>query len=380
MADAPRPPAIIPTVSRPTKPVAVRLATISRTLVVLTTLAVLAACYVGRDILAPVLFALLMSLLFSPLVTLIEKTRAPRMLASGFTVLLVIGLIVGGIAAVAQPARDWLGMAPNVMQSLAQTLRELKKPVQQAEKATESLQNLTQTNPPNPPQPVVIKDQGSLVSGILSSTPRVLETIAAVILLLFFFLSSGDNFLRRLVEIAPGLTEKRIVVSIARDIEREMSRYLLTITLINFGLGLATALAMFALQLPNALLWGAMVFVLNFAPYVGAAVSACVLAVVGFTTFDTNLAHAIAVPGTFLALAFVEGQLVTPTVLGHRLALNPVVVFVWLMLWGWLWGIVGVLLAGPMLACFRIICQHTQALRPVYVLIGEARFEDNDDD
>ena len=128
-------------------------------------------------------------------------------------------------------------------------------------------------------------------------------------------------------------------------------------------------------QLPNALLWGAMVFVLNFAPYVGAAISALVLAVVGFSTFD-SMGHAFAAPGTFLLLAFIEGQLITPTVLGRRLALNPVVVFVWLMLWGWLWGIVGVLLAGPMLACFRIICQHTEALRPIYVLIGEARFED----
>jgi predicted PurR-regulated permease PerM len=192
---------------------------------------------------------------------------------------------------------------------------------------------------------------------------------------LFFFLSSGDNFLRRLVEIAPGMTEKRTVVSIARDIQREMSRYLLTITLINFGLGVATAIVLMILQLPNALLFGAMVFVLNFAPYIGASISAAILAIVGFSTFD-SIGHALIFPGAFLVLAFIEGQLVTPTVLGRRLALNPVVVFVWLLLWGWLWGIVGVLLAGPMLACFRIICQHTEALRPIYVLIGEARFED----
>jgi predicted PurR-regulated permease PerM len=377
MADASREPAVLPTISRPGKPLSIRLATIARSLIVLTTLAVLAACYAGRDILAPVLFALLLSLLFSPLVRLIEKLHVPRMLASGLTVLLVIGIAVGAITALAQPARDWVGKAPSVLQSLEQKVRELKKPVQQAEKATEKLQNLTETNPPaSPPQQVVVKDQNSLLSGILIGTPHVLETIAAEILLLFFFLSSGDNFLRRLVEIAPGLTEKRIVVNIARDIQQEMSRYLLTITLINFGLGVAAALVEMALQVPNALLWGAMVFVLNFAPYVGAAISACILAVVGFTTFDGDLGHALAVPGAFLVLASIEGQLVTPTVLGRRLALNPVVVFVWLMLWGWLWGIIGVLLAGPMLACFRIICQHTQALRPLYVLIGEEKFDE----
>jgi predicted PurR-regulated permease PerM len=374
MAESPRPPAILPTISRPAKPIAVRLATIARALVVLATLAVLLACYVGKEIIAPILGALLLSLLLSPFVGLFERLRAPRMLASGVTVLLVVGVAVGAIMALAQPAKEWVTKVPEAMQSLAQNFKDLKKPVQQAEKASESLTNMTESTGATQQQ-VVVKDKGSLIGGILTATPAVLETIAAVILLLFFFLSSGDNFLRRLVEIAPGMTEKRIVVSIARDIQREMSRYLLTITLINLGLGVATALALMMVQVPNALLWGAMVFVLNFAPYVGAAISALVLAVVGFTTFD-GMGHAFAVPGTFLLLAFVEGQLITPTVLGHRLALNPVVVFVWLLLWGWLWGIVGVLLAGPMLACFRIICQHTQALRPIYVLIGEARFEE----
>jgi predicted PurR-regulated permease PerM len=374
MAESARPPAILPTISKPAKPIDLRLATIARALVVLATLAVLVACYFGKEIIAPILVALLLSLLLSPLVGLIERLRAPRMLASGLAVILVVGVAVGAMTALAQPAKEWVTKVPEAIQSLAQNFKDFRKPVQQAEKATESLTTLTQP-PGSTQQQVVVKDQRSLVSGILLGTPRVLEAIAAVILLLFFFLSSGDNFLRRLVEIAPGMTEKRIVVSIARDIEREMSRYLLTITLINLGLGLATALALMVVQVPNALLWGAMVFLLNFAPYVGAAISALVLAVVGFTTFD-GLGHALAVPGTFLLLAFVEGQLITPTVLGHRLALNPVVVFVWLLLWGWLWGIVGVLLAGPMLACFRIICQHTQALRPIYVLIGEARFEE----
>jgi predicted PurR-regulated permease PerM len=376
MTEAPRDPAMIPTVSRPPKPLEVRLATIARALVVMATLMILLACYLGREILAPILLALLLSLLLAPLVALIERLHAPRMLASGLTVVLVIGVAVGSLTALAQPAKDWVAKAPSVMQTLGQKFQDLKKPVQQAEKATESLATLAQGPGATQPPQVIVKDKDSLLSGILTSTPHVLEIIAAVVLLLFFFLSSGDNFLRRLVEIAPGMTEKRIVVSIARDIEREMSRYLLTITAINFGLGTVTALALMLLQVPNALLWGAMVFVLNFAPYVGASISAFVLAVVGFTTFD-SVGHATAVPGIFLILAFIEGQLVTPTILGHRLAVNPVVVFVWLLLWGWLWGIVGVLLAGPMLACFRIICQHTQALHPVYVLIGEAKFDDS---
>ncbi len=123
------------------------------------------------------------------------------------------------------------------------------------------------------------------------------------------------------------------------------------------------------------MLWGALAFVLNFAPYVGAAITGLTLALVGFSTFD-SMPHALAVPGAFFLFAFIEGQLVTPTIIGRRLALNPVVVFIWLLVWGALWGIIGLLLAGPLLACFRIVCQHTEALRPIYVLIGDVRLDE----
>ncbi|HEX4479861.1 MAG TPA: AI-2E family transporter [Rudaea sp.] len=367
---------ILPTVSRPARPTSVRLATIARCLVLLSVFAVLATCYLAQEIISTIMLALLFSLLFSPVVGVMQRLRLPRMLASGLIVLAIIGASVGALYALAQPAKDWISKAPAAIHSVAQRFKDLRGPVQQAQKATESLTDLAGSN--TAAQEVIVKDGSNPLTALAAGTPRVLESIAATILLLFFFLSSGDNFLRRLVEIAPGMTEKKIVVSIARDIQREMSRYLQTITIINFGLGCATAIAMALLQVPNSLLWGAMVFLFNFAPYVGATVSAVVLATVGFTTFD-SIGHAAAIPGTFLCLAFIEGQLVTPTIIGRRLAVNPVVVFVWLLIWGWLWGLIGILLAGPLLACFRIICQHTEALRPIYVLIGEAKFDETEE-
>jgi predicted PurR-regulated permease PerM len=363
---------VLPTVSLPPKSLAVRLATISRTLVLLGLLATVAACYFARDILAAVVLALLLSLLLSPLVNAIEKLRVPRVMASAIAVLLSVACMLGGLVALAQPARDWIGKAPSTVLAIQERLSEWRGPMQKAQKASETLENLAHPAAASAQNVVVVKDQPGLISTIVSGTPHVLQTIAIVILLLFFCLSSGDNFLRRLVEVAPGMSEKRTVVAIARDVQREMSRYLLTITLINFGLGCATAIALACWQVPNAVLWGALVFVLHFAPIVGAAVTASVLAIVGFSTFN-DISHALALPATFLLLTFIEGQLVTPAVIGRRLGLNPVVVFVWLLLWGALWGVIGVLLAGPMLACFRIICEHTEALRPVYVLIGEAR-------
>jgi predicted PurR-regulated permease PerM len=155
-----------------------------------------------------------------------------------------------------------------------------------------------------------------------------------------------------------------------------MSRYLLMVTLINLAVGAVTAVTMALLGIPNPLLWGAAAAILNFAPYVGPALTAIGLLVAGFTTFDT-LGHAFAVPGAFLAIAFVEGQLITPMIIGRRLALDPTVVFVWLLLWGWLWGIAGVLLAGPLIACFRILCRHIDALEAIGVLIGDGVASDN---
>ena len=366
-------PAVIKTVSDPPRPLGIRLATIARSLVVLTIIAVATVCYFAQAVIAPTLLALLLSLLLAPLVGQAQRLRVPRVAASGLVVLIGVALCVAAIVALAQPAREWVTQAPTTIKSVQHRLSSWRGPMQEAKKATDTIEGLTKEDTRG--QQVVVQEPSTGLGSVLSNASKIIEGIAVVVLLVFFFLSSGDNFLRRLVEIAPTLTEKRTVVAIAREIETEMSRYLLTITAINFGLGCATAVATAVLQVPNPLLWGALAFVLNFAPYVGAAITGLTLALVGFSTFD-SMPHALAVPGAFFLFAFIEGQLVTPTIIGRRLALNPVVVFIWLLVWGALWGIIGLLLAGPLLACFRIVCQHTEALRPIYVLIGDVRLDE----
>jgi predicted PurR-regulated permease PerM len=279
--------------------------------------------------------------------------------------------LAGGVTLLSQPARDWIAKAPATIQTIQKRFQSFREPIRRAEEATKKLENLTQSAK----QPTVVSTEPSLLTSMATGTPRVLASIAAVLLLVYFFLSSGNGFLRRMVEIAPGLTEKKRVVSIARDVQDAMSRYLLMVTLINLAVGALTAVTMALLSVPNPLLWGAVAGVLNFAPYVGPAMTGIGLLVVGFTTFDT-LGHVVAVPGAFFAIAFVEGQLITPVIIGRRLALDPTVVFVWLLLWGWLWGIVGVLLAGPLLACFKIVCQHVDALKSAGVLIGDGSLSD----
>lgn len=330
-------------------------------------LLVLAACYLAQAVLVPLVLALLLALLLSPLVSLLERAlRLPRPVGSVLVILLLLGSLVGGVAQLAQPAQRWIATAPAQVKVLEQRFRGLREPIRQAQEAGRTIDDMTQASEVD----TVVTTRPGLLSSMVSNTPRMLGSAAAVILLMYFFLSSGNRFLRRMVEIAPGLTNKKVVVSIAREVQEQMSRYLVMVSLINLTLGALTALALWAMGVPNPLLWGAVAFGLNFVPYVGPLCTLLALALAGFSAFE-SLGQALAVPGVFFLLTALEGQLVTPTILGRRLSLDPTAVFVWLMLWGWLWGVVGILLAGPLLACFRIICQHVDSLQSIGVLISD---------
>jgi predicted PurR-regulated permease PerM len=349
------------------------LRTIKRAVLGILLFVVLGICSLAQQLIIPLTLALLLSLLLSPAVTLLQRVHLPRALSSILILIGVIATIAGGVTLLSQPAGDWVAKAPATIQSIQQRFRSFREPFRRAEATTEKLANLSQSTEKS----TVVSTPMNLLSRVATGTPRVLAAVMAVLLLVYFFLSSGNGFLRRMVEVVPGMTEKRLVVSIARDVQAEMSRYLVMVSIINLGVGTVTAATMALLGVPDPLLWGALAGILNFAPYIGPTLTCIGLAVVGFTTFNT-LGHALAVPGAFLAIAFVEGQLIAPTIIGRRLALDPTAVFVWLLVWGWLWGIPGVLLAGPMIACFRIVCQHVDALKSIGALIGDGSSSDTE--
>jgi predicted PurR-regulated permease PerM len=333
------------------------------------TLVVLGVCYVAKALLAPIMLALLLSLLLSPLVNALQDyLKLPRVLGSLIVIALVVAAMAWGVTRLSEPARKWIDATPATVASLQQRFLSLEEPMRKAREASETIDELTR---PSKPHTVVAIESGFL-DDVAVNVPRVLGTIGAVLLLVYFFLSSGNGFLRRMVEVAPLLTDKKRVVAIARDVQEEVSRYLMMVSLINGLLALAVSASLYLMGVPNPLLWGVVTFLFNFIPYVGPVIMLALLALVGFSAFE-SITAALAVPGVFLLLNTIEGQFVTPTVLGRRLSLDPTVVFVWLMLWGWLWGVTGFLLAGPLLACFGILCRHNAALRPVGILISNGR-------
>lgn len=333
-------------------------------LVLLVTLMVLYTCYLARELIVPVLLAVFLALCGNPMVAGLRRALVPRWMGALF-------LVVGGLAALAAAgglllptAAEWMRGVPTELRQHVPKLRELTKPFEDATQATASLEKLTEVGPPAPTAlRVEAPPRRSLVT-LLSDAPRTLASVLAVLILTFFFMAFGEDLLRRFVSVVPGWHTKRVTVDILRQIQADISRYMLTITVINILLGAATGAALYwiGLELQDTMLWGAVIGLLNFAPYLGPLVGMIMLTVVGMVEFDT-LGWALLPPAAMLALHVVESQFVTPLVLGVRMAISPVVLMLWLFLWGWMWGIAGLLLAVPMLVAFKIYCSRIEGLQ-----------------
>lgn len=338
----------------------------------LTGLFVLAAFYTlyfARAFFLPIILALMLSFLLSPVVRALKKLHIPHGLGAALVVFGLLGSLGLGVYELAGPAYEWAEQAPRQLRRLERKLAEFKKPVQTMSKATQQMEKITQVGAGQEPRRVEVQTE-TLGERIFSQTTELVAGGSIMFILLFFLLASGDLFLRKLIRVLPSLSDKKRAVEIARQIEQDVSTYLVTITVINIALGLAVWGLMAWIGVPNPLLWGALALVTNYIPYVGALLMIAVLAMVGFLTFN-DTAHALMAPGAFVGLNLLESYLVTPMVLGHRLTLNPVVVFLGLTFWGWLWGITGALLAVPIMVVLKIICDHSEPLRSIGEFLGD---------
>ena len=330
---------------------------------VVAVLLVFYTLFFAASLLVPIAAAVLLSMLLAPVVQLLERLRIPRLLASAIVVLSVVALLGVGMTALAGPAKTWIERTAQSLQKLEQKFRATTKPIEDIKKATGQLQEATQA-PASPAVQEVRVAGPALGDLLLSATPRAVASILSTTILVYFLLVAGDVFLRKLVLVIPTFRDKKRAVDITRQIETDISFYLLNFTLVNVGLGVAMAIVAALLGIPNPLLWGVLVAVLNFVPYVGAITSMTMLAMVGLQTFD-SVPQALAAPAILVGLVAISAEVVTPYVLGRGLLLNPVAIFIAIMLWGWLWGIVGVLLAVPLLASFKIICERVEPLNPI---------------
>ncbi|HEY5930929.1 MAG TPA: AI-2E family transporter [Burkholderiales bacterium] len=331
-------------------------------------LAVLYTFYFARALLLPIVLAVLFCLLLFPAVQMLRKWRLPEPVGAAVVMIALLGGIGAGAYNLMDPAMEWLAKVPGSLRVVESKLKKIKQPVVDVQRAAERLEAIAQVDVPAKVREVVVQRPG-IRELMAARTPYFVAGALSTIVLLYFLLASGDLFLRKVVRILPSLRNKIHAVEVGRSIQREIGRYFFTVSLINAGLGTATAFALYLLDMPNPLLWGVVVMLLNFIPYLGPTTSLLILAVAAILSFD-DLARAWAVPAVFLVLVFIEGQLVQPYVVGRRLSLNPVMVFLAFLVLGWLWGIAGMFIAVPILVTLKVFCDHVERFAPVGEFLG----------
>ena len=327
-------------------------------------LGILYTLYFARFLLVPLAAALLLhQLLYQP-VRWLHTRGVPLGLGAGLVLAGVLFLIGVATHFLAAPAEAWLRDAPASLHELSvrlratagtgaiEELRELGREVEQLISLNEADSGIQSVRIEGPGL------MGNLAVGLEVAAAGLMITLFTC----FFLLTAGNRLGRFLVSLGSTAAMRRRISMMLRDVRNEVSTYLNTVTMINIGLGLAVALAMWWLGVGDPALWGVMVAIFNFAPYVGAVASAFVLTAVGVTAFDT-LGEALLVPGLFLALTTIEGSLITPIILGRRVSLNSLLVFLAVVFWGWIWGPAGALMAVPLTSSLSVFWAHFSRAR-----------------
>lgn len=365
----------------------------------------------ARAFLMPATLAVLLFFVFIPFRRLMQRIGIG---ATATAAIVSLGLIigVGGIGwIVSGPVSRLVENAPLISEQIESRMRDLRQNFRMLEQAAAKLDNLTGgpgtdapetgTTPdamlsgtltpeptadnPEPPQQrveVQVTSSGSALQEIASFGPAIVGQAIFTLFLLFFLISSGDLLYLKIVQSFDSLREKRAAYMALREIEDSLGAYLGAITLINACLGIATGIAMWSWGMPSPLLFGVAAFTLNFVPYLGPITGVAISALVALLTFD-DLLTPLFVAGTYLAITSLEGQLITPYFVSRRLQLNTVVVFLTVALWAWLWSVIGMIVAVPLLVVMRVLADHIPGLAKFgNFLAGEEppSFEDEDEE
>ncbi len=335
----------------------------------LAVLALIYTLYLSKTLMVPIVVAGFIALFCSRLLHPLLILRIPRALAAALIITGIIALVSYGTGLLAEPASRWLKVLPTVgkevalyMEGVTEPLSELQESISNAPEDGDEIESVEDeaakaAEKKEAAQKAMDSTMMSLMSVVAEFTALFFAQLLAIVVMTYFFLVFGDELIRNMVRAQNSFSEKKTTVIIFQAIQDDISRYVMVISIINTCLGIATASAMYLMGVEDPLLWGALATLLNFAPYVGPFVMSIILTGVGFVEFN-NITQIAMVPGAFLLLNFLECQFITPTALGQRFNMNPLLVVVWMFIWGWLWGAIGMLIAIPLLVCFKIMAIH----------------------
>jgi predicted PurR-regulated permease PerM len=321
------------------------------------------ALYFAREFFMPVVLAFLLALMLTPIVRFLAKRGVPAGISA--TLLVVVSVIgIGGTGyLLSGPAVQLVADAPSIGRQVGEKLERLRKPFEHLLSASKQVEHITEAAEEPGVQKVVVSQPG-IISRAAGTVLSAATSIAITFVLSLFLLASGTMFYEKIVQSFGTMSEKKRALRIVYDVEREISRYLLTVAAINAALGAAIACGLWIIGVPNPLLWGVAAALLNFLPYVGAATSILAVAAISLVSFD-SIAYAALAPAFVLCCNIIEGQIVTPILVGRRLEINAVAIFIAVAFWSWLWGFVGALIAVPLLVIIKVFCDHFESLNNV---------------
>jgi predicted PurR-regulated permease PerM len=324
-------------------------------------LAVFYTIYFLRSVLLPIVLALLLSYLLRPIVRALARIKIPTLLGAALILITLLSAITVGIS-LATPAAGWLAKAPEGLRELEYKLLPMKRSMAEVAKASGEIEKIA--TPDSGSKMAVEVKRHPITETLYVRTPEFITSSVLLLILLYFLLAYDGVFIGKLIKLLPTLSDKKRAVSIAQEIESQVSRYLFTVAIINCCLGLAVGTTVGLLGLPNPVMWGALVAILNFVPYLGALTGIICMTIGAILSFD-SLGYALIFPAVYLGFGTLEGNFITPWVMGRSLTLNPVIILLSLVFWGWMWGIAGVILAVPILAAFKIFCAHIEPMEPL---------------
>jgi predicted PurR-regulated permease PerM len=314
--------------------------------------AVVFALDTAEFVLSPVLMAIVIGLMLGPVAAWLENRGAHPALAAAAVVLLFLLILALAMLALAAPLSTWLDRAPQIWSQLQFHMAQFREPMNVLRDLREELRSISGGS-----DVTVSVEEGTAVESVAVLAPAIIGQVLLFLASLYFFVATRQQTRHAVLRICTTRKIRWRVAHIFRDVEQSVSRYLLSISVINVGLGAAVAVAMFAIGLPSAVLWGALAAILNFVVYLGPAVMAAILFAVGLTQYD-SLGGSLLPPLLYLGVNLIEAQFVTPQVIGRTMLMNPFVVILAIAFWIWLWGPLGGFIAIPVLLIIYAIAAN----------------------
>lgn len=320
--------------------------------------AVVGCAYLARSFVLMVAVSLVAAMALSPIVRGARRLGIPRLVGSVLVVACSVVAIGYAATRLVVPVSAWLERSPAELERLDEAFGELAAYFERFSEASARLDALTEGGEKDDGEVVVNVKGASVTDLVLAQTPEMAGAAIGMVILVFFTLAYGELFLNNLLGVSDRLDQKKRIVVAARSIERRVSRYLATVATVNLCLGALVGGAMSLLGFPNPWLWGIAAAALNFVPYIGSIVGVAIMGIVALVTYDSALEAAL-FPSVYAGLTFIEGNLVTPMILGRSFALNPLAIIVSLLFFGWLWGAAGALLAVPLMVILKTVGEQS---------------------